>query len=120
MLAIRQDQLDALARSVRRQSRDRILDRLNALVPDDVKAFGYGKMVRLCDRAIEKADSYDMGSEQGVLAYCAAMLFFGEDFDTNPNLVWTRDVLPVANMDGALKWRLLTLRIKMDTGRLVY
>jgi hypothetical protein len=120
MLRIRQEQMDVIYEHAVHASRARIVKRLQATIPEDTANYEFESLLSLCDSAISKADSYGMGSEQGTYVYCATMLLFGENFDVNPLTAWSRDVLPIETIDGDLKWRLLALRIKMDTGRYVY
>lgn len=120
MFQIRKEQTDSFRERAVKESRARIVARLEAVLPQDTAKRGHDEVVGLCDRAIDKADVYGMGSEQATYVYAAAMLLFGENFDTDPSKPWTQDFLPDKTMDGDLKWHLLALRIKMDTGRLVY
>ena len=42
--------------------------------------------------------------------FIAAMLAYGEDFDTNPQTKWSREILSDKNMDQDMKALLLQLR----------
>ena len=119
MLRIRKDQVDVFRENAVAGPRRKIVAEIERVLPEESARLGHKKLVAFVDRNIEKADSYDLGSERGTCTYCEAALLYGEDFDTNPKITWNREVLADLEMDGKLKSRLIALRIRMDTGKRV-
>lgn len=74
-------------------------------------------MIGLCDKGIDRADEYDIGEEHNVYAFIAAMMLYGENFDTEPNQTWSRKILANEEADENQKGRLLQLHIFFDTGK---
>ena len=111
--------LDVFRENAVAEPRRKIVAEIERVLPEESARLGHEKLKKLVDRNIEKADSYGLGSERGTCTYCEAALLYGEDFDTNPKTAWSRDVLPDLSMSPDAKWRLIRLRILMDTGKRV-
>ncbi len=117
MFTIRKEQMDQFRDERMGQSRARIMARLRQRLPDMVARYQPEELKQLCDRGFYKAAQYEIRIEANVYRFIAAMLFFGEDFDVNPELTWTKDVLPDPLMEEDHKSRLLELRIAIDKQR---
>jgi len=51
-------------------------------------------------KGISKAESYGIEEHEDTRIYIEYMIFFGEDFDTNPETSWARKVLKIRNLNG--------------------
>jgi hypothetical protein len=76
-----------------------------------------GAVAAFCNRGLDAAATFGIGTEYNVYRFLCCMLIYGEDFYSNPGLPWTREILDDRAMDQDHKARLLELRIAMDTGK---
>jgi hypothetical protein len=96
---------------------NRLSAHLRAQLPDLVSDFSPEELRAFCDRGAVRAKQYGITTEYNVYRFLAAILFFGENFDANPKLEWTKDFLFDPLVDQDHKSRLLELRIAIDRGR---
>lgn len=74
-------------------------------------------VLALCNRGLDAAATFGIGTEYNVYRFLCCMLIYGENFHSDPRLPWTREILDDRAIDQDHKARLLELHIAMDTGR---
>ena len=93
MLIIRNEQMEALSRMMRRGFAGRMIAHLKRYVPEPCALLSEEEMVAAIDYGVEQAKKYDIVAERDVCKYITLMFTFGLDFDTNPRLPWVARLL---------------------------
>jgi hypothetical protein len=119
MFRIRKEVMQTYREKMIGPALDRLSAQLRTKLPDLVGGFSDEQLTEFCDWGATKAQRYGITIEYNVYRFLAALLFFGEDFDADPNLQWTKDFLFDPLVDQDHKSRLLELRIAIDRGRSV-
>jgi hypothetical protein len=117
MLKISQDQMRSYRDERVSDSRARLTAELRKRLPRETARFSDSDMSRLCDLGLDRARAYGIGTEYNVYRFLCCMLLYRGNFDTDPNLPWTREILDDKAMDQDHKARLLEMRIAQDFGR---
>ncbi len=119
MFKLRQEHIDAFRETAIGVPRERIIKALKKTLPGELDALTEDQLRKLCNIGIEKAQNYEMNSEYGCYMFIAAMLVYGNNFDTDSGLDWSRDFLSNEAKEEREKTFLLQLRILLDTGKKV-
>lgn len=117
MFKLRKEHIEAFREIAVAAPRERIVRALRVALPEESAGCSEEELIRLCDKGIDRADKYDLGEEHNIYGFVAAMLIYGENFDTDPNESWSQELLINEEMDEEQKGRQMQLRIFFDTGK---
>jgi hypothetical protein len=117
MFRIRPELMRAFREQAFKESIARIAGALREKLPEETERYGPGELEFLCDRAIDRAEQYGIGTEYNVYLFTAAMIVYGETFDTDNRTRWCHQSLRNKRVDEDIKAGLLRLHILADTGR---
>jgi len=92
-LKIRNEQIEAMAKEVRKGYERRVLDHVARYFPVQVRLFGRERLHPLAVRAIDQANAYLMVSEESVCSYADIQMMLGVEFDLDPQLVFASAIL---------------------------
>ena len=111
MLHIRQSQMDAFAKAfVADFERSAVAD-LQDQYPERCEALGDEGCQSLVRYGVEKARGFGITKEYDVQAFIALMFAYSADFETTPELGWTKAVLDEAELDGTTKMAVIRRRV---------
>jgi hypothetical protein len=92
-LKIRNEQIEAMAKGVRKEYERRVLDHIARYFPRQMRLFGRERLHPLAVRSIEQANAYRMVSEESVCVYADILMMLGADFDVDPQLPFAGAIL---------------------------
>lgn len=92
-MKIRSEQIEAMAKEVRKAYERRVLDHIARYFPTQIRLFGRERLHPLAARAIDQANAYKMVSEESVCVYADIQLMLGVEFDLDPQLPFARAIL---------------------------
>lgn len=92
-MKIRKEQIEAMAKEVRKGYERRVLDHVARYFPVQVRLFGRERLHPLAVRAIDQANAYFMVSEESVCSYADTLMMLGVEFDLDPQLPFARAIL---------------------------
>lgn len=92
-MKIRNEQIEAMAKEVRKAFEHRVLDHVLKYFPAQARLFGRERLYPLAVRAIDQANAYEMVSEESAYVYADAIMMLGADFDVDPQLPFAGAVL---------------------------
>jgi len=118
-MKMRPETMDALTAAAIARSREKIVAALRQSLPDETSKCTAAQLHALCDRGITRAAEYGLDTEHSVYVYVAAMLLYGEDFDTNRRSAWSREILTDNGVDADVKVQAIQLHIAMDKNKRV-
>lgn len=98
MLTIRKEQLAVFGPIGKKAFEDRMIEHLNRFFPDQCKSFGEPKVRETIQYGTQRAASYHIISERDVCKYIDLMVFYGRDFDKDPDLPWAQSILQNQNI----------------------
>lgn len=96
MLVIRKEQMEALENYAREKFKDRMFQHVKELIQQDPEKHGQmdDEEIRdLVQKGIEKAESYNIESEQYIEGYIDLMVEIDPDFDEQEDMAWARSIL---------------------------
>jgi hypothetical protein len=93
MLTIRKEQLAAFSPLGKQAFEDRMIVHLKKVFPEQCESLGEPKLRESIQYGTQRAASYKITSERDVCKYLDLMIFFGRDFDKDPNLPWAQSIL---------------------------
>lgn len=96
MLALRQQQIDALAEARLVDFETRMHAHVCRCFEAATRTMSDGDIRDVIRQGVARAQSYGIGSERGVCKYINLMFVFGRNFDRDPRLPWAFEIL-----DGA-------------------
>ena len=99
------------------RARDRIVAALRQTLPGDTSHVTVETLQALCDYGITRAAVYGLDTERSIYVYVAAMVLYGEQFDTNPRLPWAPEILNGEIIDQEVISKGLELQIAIDKGK---
>lgn len=109
MLTIQQEQIEAMQKMRERDFQERLARHLKliypTLVPGDVD------LETLIYWNIARASEYEVVTEADIARYLEYVIFFGEQFDTDPDLPWIHEILADDNLDGTKKMDLIDIQL---------
>ena len=112
MLIIRKAQMDALTRAFAAGFEKAALADLRVQYPEKCAKLGDEECERLVRIGVAKAKSYGITREHDVSAYIDLTFEYSPDFDTTPELGWTRAVLRDPELTGTTKMTVITSRLE--------
>lgn len=92
-MKIRNEQIEAMAKEVRKGYERRVLDHVARYFPIQVRLFGRERLHPLAVRAIDQANACRMVSEESVCVYADILMMLGMEFDIDPQLPFARAIL---------------------------
>jgi len=98
MLTIRKEQLAVFGPVGQKAFEDRMLAHLKRVFPEKVSALGEPKLRETIQYGTQRAASYRITSERDVCKYIDLLIFYGRDFDKDPNLPWAPSILQNKNI----------------------
>jgi hypothetical protein len=114
MLKISKEQMQSYRDERIEDSIVRLIAALRRHVPP---ATSDSELRAFCNRGLDAAAVFGIGTEYNVYRFLCCMLIYGENFHSDPRLPWTREILDDRAMNQDHKARLLEMRIAVDTGR---
>ncbi len=93
MLTIRKEQLAIFGPLGQKAFEDRMLGHLKKVFPEQSQAIGEPKLRETIQYGTQRAAAYRITSERDVCKYIDLMIFYGRDFDKDPNLPWAQTIL---------------------------
>lgn len=115
MLIIRDEQLAALSEHSRRGFEDRAYEHLCKCWVRQCERFGEQAVRSFISYAIDKAGSYGVTTEKGVIRFLDTMFALGDQFDNDPELPWFLEILKDPEMPQNIKMD----RIWSETKRII-
>lgn len=103
MLTIRQQQLDALDRDMRKRFEQRMFAHVQQFFPQRCKALGEASVREWIGTGIARAAGYGVVAEVDVCRYIDVMFVFGREFDTDPQLPWAARILSARPADACAR-----------------
>ena len=98
MLIIRKEQMEALEQAVLEGFEDRMVVHLQGFFPGRCAELGDDGMREMVRYGMERAKSYGIVNELDVCRYIDLMIFFGRDFDTDPETPWAGRILSMESL----------------------
>lgn len=98
MLTIRKEQLAVFGPVGKKAFEDRVVVHLKKVFPEKAEALGEPKVRETIQYGAQRAASYRITSERDVCKYIDLMVFYGRDFDKDPNLPWAQSILQNQNI----------------------
>lgn len=92
-MKIRNEQIEAMTKGVRKAYELRVLDHIARYFPIQVRLFGRDRLHPLAARAIDQSNAYMMVSEESAYLYADILMMLGMEFDIDPQLPFARAVL---------------------------
>jgi hypothetical protein len=117
MLRIRAELLEAFEIDALGEVRARLSQRLREALPDQAEPLSPRDLDGLCRRAIRRARRLGLETEPEIGLFAAALLVYGDTFETDPAHPWARAILHDDTIDAEWKARVIRLHLLMDTGR---
>jgi hypothetical protein len=93
MLTIRKEQLAVFGPVGQKAFADRMIAHLKKVFPQQSESLGEPKLRETIQYGTQRAAAYKMISEVDVCKYIDLMIFYGRDFDKDPNLPWAQSIL---------------------------
>lgn len=96
MLVIRKEQMEALENYAREKFRERMFQHVKELVQQDPEKHGQmddEEIRELVQKGIEKAEGYNIESEQYIEGYIDLMVEIDPGFDEQEDMAWARSIL---------------------------
>ncbi len=103
MLIIRQQQLDAFSRYMRRQFETRMADHLRSRFPEATYQLDDGTLDRHIASGVARAESYGIEFEADLQRFLEYMMVLSWDFDTAPRSAWAGEILRRPELRGPEK-----------------
>jgi len=98
MLTLRKEQVAVFGPLGKKAFEDRMVEHLNKFFPEQCKALGEPKLRETIQYGTQRAASYRITSERDVCKYIDLMIFYGRDFDKDPQLPWAQTILQNKNI----------------------
>ena len=92
-MKIRNEQIEAMAKEVRKGYERRVLDHVARYFPVQIRLFGRERLQPLAARAIDQANACGMVSEESACVYADTQMMLGVEFDLDPQLPFARAIL---------------------------
>jgi hypothetical protein len=93
MLIIRQEQMDMFILASAKSFEDWMVVHLKKFFPEECQTLGDQGVRDTIRCGIEKAEGYGITTEHDVCMYIDLMFALGQDFDTDPDLLWVQEIL---------------------------
>lgn len=93
MLIIRKQQMDAFADEMLNRFNAQILHHVRSFFPEQCNILGEEGIKEAIRYGIDRAASYGIEIERDVCLYIDLMFAFGRDFDKDPELPWSGEIL---------------------------
>jgi len=103
--------MDALRLAVRTEFIPRMLAVLRDAVPDFIAGSDDAAALERLEASVNKAESYELSTEQQIRDFIALQTVVGEDFDTNPHFASAREALTDFNLSPSDRLALARQRI---------
>jgi hypothetical protein len=103
LLQMRQEQMNAFAAASRRRFEDRIVAYIDEAYPEETFDLTDTDLRNRTHKAVEKAISYGIETENDVVEFVELNFELGDDFDTNPAYAWVSDILRQPHQNGRRK-----------------
>jgi hypothetical protein len=112
MLTIRNDQVEHLARVMRRRFVETMLGHLSATYPDRYAACGRDEAAAFVERALDFGKLHRIEGQWAVATLVELRIELGEAFERSPKRTWASEILTHATMPEWLKMKLLSERLR--------
>jgi hypothetical protein len=93
MLTIRKEQMAVFGPLGQKAFEDRMLVHLKKVFPEQSETMGEPKLRDTIQYGTQRAAAYKIISERDVCKFIDLMIFYGRDFDKDPNLPWAQTIL---------------------------
>jgi hypothetical protein len=93
MLAIRKEQLAVFGPLGKKAFEDRMIAHIKKVFAEQCETLGEPKLRETIQYGTQRAVAYRITSERDVCKYIDLMVFYGRDFDKDPNLPWAQSIL---------------------------
>ena len=93
MFTIRKEQTAAFGPLGKKAFEDRVVAHLKKVFPAQSEALGEPTVRETIQYGTQRAAAYRITSERDVCKYIDLMIFYGRDFDKDPNHPWAQAVL---------------------------
>ena len=107
MLTMRQDQVDAFSREIRKPFVRRQLPRLRATFPQETARLDDQSLLLSIDKDVERAARYDVVNEHDLELFLDCTFMVGPDFDTSSDSAWAGEILNRPGLTGTEKMSLI-------------
>lgn len=93
MLIIRKEQIKVLRQYMEKQFEDKMYIHLQKFFPTKYESLGETETGKLISKGIKQASEYEIKSERDVCKFIDLMFVLGENFDKDPSINWTSEIL---------------------------
>ncbi len=93
MLTIRKEQMAVFGPLGKKAFEGRVITHLKKVFPEQSKSLGEPKLRETIQYGTQRAAAYRIISERDVCKYIDLMIFYGRDFDKDPNHSWAQSIL---------------------------
>jgi hypothetical protein len=93
MLTLRKEQIAVFGPLGKKAFEDRLLAHLKRVFPEQSEGLGEPKLRETIQYGTQRAAAYRITSERDVCKYIDLMMFYGRDFDKDPNHAWAQSIL---------------------------
>src|SRR2546421_10853 len=93
MLTMRQEQLVAFDREIRKTFGHHQITRLRTTFPNETAQLDDDSLSLRVMETIERAEHYEVVNEQDLEMFLDCTFMMAPDFDTDPNFSWAREIL---------------------------
>jgi hypothetical protein len=107
MLTMRQDQVDAFSREMRKAFVRRQVPRLRTTFPEGTAQIDDQSLLIRIDKDVERAARYDVVNQQDLELFLDCTFMITADFDSSPNSVWAGQILNRPVLSGTEKMSLI-------------
>ena len=111
MLRIREKQVEAFAREVRKPFVRRQLPRLRTAFPQEADRLDDQSLSLKIDKDVERAAGYDVVNGHDLELFLDCTFMVGPDFDTSSDSPWASEILNRPGLTGTEKMSLIHDRI---------
>jgi len=98
MISIKTQQIETIKNSKKQQFVKRAVHFLKEKYPHKTEEMDDKTLASVVESSINRANAYDIVTEQGIILFLELMFSLSLDFDTAPRTKWTHDILSDFNI----------------------
>lgn len=98
-MKIRNEQMDVLNAHMRPTLVDPLVGHMREHFPEHCETLGDARLRQTVELGLERASQYGLLAEREVFLYVSLMFVLGRDFDTDPQLPWSKRILNDPELD---------------------
>jgi hypothetical protein len=107
MLTMRQGQVDAFSREIRKAFGKRQVVRLRTVFPKETRQLDDDSLLQRIEKTVERAEHYDVVNEQDLELFLDCTFMMAPDFDASSNSAWAGQILNRPVLTGTEKMSLI-------------